>query len=115
MHLKKSLLAISLLASAAAFAEAPTIPEPTCVKPLLPPGITPLSKAQADKLNADNKTYERCVTDYHNTRKALVDEHNAIAVANATAAKKLDEEFNSYVESLNASLAAREKASKAAE
>ena len=70
------------------------------------------SKADADKLNADNKSYQNCVNAYHNARKAVVEEHNAIAVANADAARKLDDEFNAYVETLNVNLAAREKASK---
>ena len=115
MTFKTSLLAISLLASAAAFAQAPVIPEPVCVKPLIPPGVAPLSKAQADKLNADNKTYEKCVSTYYNARKAVVDEHTAIINANAAAGKKLNEEFNAYLDVLNASLAEREKAAKAAE
>lgn len=104
--------ALALVAVSAA-AEGVPVPASTCTKPVIPAGDQPLLKVAADKLNAESKVYQTCVTAYHNARKAVVDEHNAIAQAHADAARKSDEDFNVYVDALNASIAARDKASKA--
>ena len=105
--------ALAACSAMGACVQAPTIPVPTCVMPTLAGRTAPFTQAQADKLNAENRAYRDCVSAYHEARKAVVDEHNAIAVANANAAQKLDDEFNRYVEALDAALATPKKPSKA--
>ena len=122
--MNKILLAACALAlpslAAAAQAPAPTpapaptvvvVPPPTCLRPVLPSFEKPLTKVQSDKLNADGKAYKSCVNTYFDARKAVVDEHNAIAQAHGKAAQALSAEFNGYVDELNAKLAAQPKQS----
>lgn len=117
----KKLFALGLLlSSAVASAQAPapaaaapapsTVAPMSCAKPVLLPPTKALSKKESEKLNADNKSFQDCVKAYVGARKAVVDEHNAIAKAHADAAVAAQAEFNAYVTELNANLAAREKA-----
>ena len=119
--MKKLFVLGLLLGSAAAMAQAPTtapaaaptaVAPVNCTKPVLLPPTKTLSKKESDKLNADNKAFQDCIKAYVNARKAVVDEHNAIAKAHADAAVAAQIAFNDYVGELNANLAEREKAAK---
>lgn len=111
----KKLFALGLLlSSAAVYAQAPEPAAPgvaamSCARPVLLPPTKALSRKESEKLNADNKSFQDCVKAYVGARKAVVDEHNAIAKAHADAAVAAQTEFNAYVTELNANLAAREK------
>ena len=116
----KKLYALGLLlCSVAASAQAPapvaapatTVAPASCTKPVLSPPTKAMSKKESDKLNVDNKSYQDCVKAYVTARKAVVDEHNAVAKAHADAAVAAQTDFNTYVTELNANLAEREKAS----
>lgn len=116
----KKLLALGLFAcSTAVFAQAPaaaaaptSVTPMNCTKPVLSPPSKALSKKESEKLNADNKAYQDCIKAYVGARKAVVDEHNAVAKAHADAAVAAQTAFNEYVGELNANLAEREKAAK---
>jgi len=108
--LSSSVVSAQAPAPAAATAPAPaTIAPMSCPRPVLLPPTKALSKKESEKLNADNKSFQDCVKAYVGARKAVVDEHNAIAKAHADAAVAAQTEFNAYVTELNANLAAREK------
>ena len=111
----KKPLALALLlttvaahAQAPAAAPAPAVPPHGCSAPEFPANFDKgLNKKQSDTFNAATKAYKKCMDDYFDARKAVVDQHNAIAKANADAAQAAAKEFNVFVDGLNARLAAQ--------
>lgn len=81
-----------------------------CKRPSLIAAGQPISMKDADRLNAENRSYRDCVKSYVSREKAIVEKHQAIANAHASAANAASTEFNQYSESLKANLDERKPA-----
>ena len=112
----KKLLSLSLVLTAfAAHGQAPAaatpavvVPPLTCTAPAFPANFDKgLNKKESEAFNAATKDYKKCMDSYFDARKVVVDQHNAIAKANADAAQAAAKQFNGFVEALNARIAAQ--------
>lgn len=112
----KKLLALGLVSTVfavhaqapAAAAPAVAVPPLTCITPVFPANFDKgLNKKESDGFNAATKEYKKCMDAYFDARKAVVDQHNTIAKANADAAQAAAKQFNVFVDGLNARLAAQ--------
>lgn len=100
-----------------AFAQAADVPvpAPTCSKPVVPAIGAPLSKAAAEKLNAESSAYAGCADSYIKSLRATAASHQAIANKHTEASNAFVAEFNAFGAALTAFSKARAEAAKAAE
>jgi hypothetical protein len=93
--MKRLLIAGTLLAASAAFAQAPAdIPKPSCDKPQMPGEMMRSDPSVTKRFNADLDKWTKCMKDY-------IDERQKAMKANEDAANAAIKDYNETVKALN--------------
>jgi|GEM_PF-2258286 len=108
LSLALALTAFAAQAQTPAAAPASAVPPLACTAPPFPANFDKgLNKKESEGFNTATKEYKKCMDSYFDARKAVVDQHNAISKAHADAAQAAAKQFNGFVETLNARIAAQ--------
>lgn len=106
--MKQTLLIVPTMLLAACAGSELLVRASDCTRPSLTVVGQPIDKLDADRLNAENRSYRDCVKSYVSREKAIAEKHRAIASAHATAANAVTAEFNQYAKDLGSNLDERE-------